>query len=150
MRWSIEELFYSIGAVSGKGMPFRWRLSNIFKSMWRVTKCIFKWIFTGYGWATLWNLDEYLVKVIHFRLKLFRKMNRTGYPADLADEEAWNAILDRLIKGFEVMLEPRSLDEQCNLILIFKEKDQSETVSKEAYDQETLELFVKYFRTLWD
>ena len=58
----------------------------------------------------LWNLDITLTELILPRLKAFKEMDRKGYPViegiDPQDEkkttEAWEGILDDMIKGFEV------------------------------------------------
>ena len=96
MRWSIEELIYSIKIVSNHGFPFLFRLKNIFRSIWKSIKVITKWIFKGYCNPAIWDLDEYLITVIIQRLRMFKKMNVNSYPAGLKDDIEWCYVIDRL------------------------------------------------------
>lgn len=146
MRWSIEELIYSIKIVSNHGFPFLFRLKNIFRSIWRSIKVITKWIFKGYCNPAIWDLDEYLITVIIQRLRMFKKMNVNSYPAGLEDDMEWCYVLDRLIHGFEVMK-----SESIYLEVLYKEKDPEEAYRLQSeYDRTTVELFVKHLRDLWD
>lgn len=146
MRWSIEELIYSIKIVSNHGFPFLFRLKNIFRSIWRSIKVITKWIFKGYCNPALWDLDEYLITVIIQRLKMFKKLTMHSYPADLKDDVEWRDVLNRLIHGFEVMK-----SESIYLEVLYKEEDPEEAYRLQSeYDRTTMELFVKYFRDFWD
>ena len=146
MRWSIEELIYSIKIVSNHGFPFLFRLKNIFRSIWRSIKVITKWVFKGYCNPAIWDLDEYLITVITQRLRMFKKMNVNSYPAGLKDDTDWRDVLNRLIHGFEVMK-----SESIYLEVLYKEEDPEAAYRLQSeYDSTTMELFVKYLRDLWD
>lgn len=72
----------------------------------------------------LWNLDYTITEFITPRLKMFRERNRC-FPSYMTLEE-WNAILDKMIYGFE------------------NYEDDSEA-SKQAF-----ELLAKYYVHLWE
>lgn len=174
MRWSIKELIYGIQVASNRECKIWYRIIHCFSSGWRIIKVIFKWIFTGYCWATVWGLDYYLIDVYINRLKQFRKMHKRGHPANLTnDEEWWYKIIDRLIHGFEIMKSKEyGLDYDMKLDqIVWKDSEvmgvkvksfnvertpEEEAKMKAAwkkqadYDKETMELFNEYFRNLWD
>jgi hypothetical protein len=177
MRWSIEELIYGIKVASNNERNLWYRSIHLFSSGKRITEVVFKWIFTGYCWATIWGLDYYLMETFVERLKVFKKLNGFGYPhreGEIESQEDWDKIIDRLIHGFEVMIsEEYSLEyiKECDLNTIFTKKiinghectalsfERSPEQEKfmydcwkkqEDYDKETMRLFTKYFRSLWD
>lgn len=76
----------------------------------------------------LWNLDATIAKFVLPRLKLFKE-NLNGYPADLSFEK-WGEILDKMIYSMEKVYK-NCTDEDVKI-------------------QEGLDLFAKYFRSLWD
>jgi hypothetical protein len=77
---------------------------------------------------------------------MFKKMNKSSYPAGFKDATEWYDVLDRLIHGFEVMK-----SESIYLEVLYKEKDPEEANRLQSeYDRTTMELFVKHFRDLWD
>lgn len=80
-----------------------------------------------------WNLDVTIAKFIVPRLEYFIEHHH-GYPCDLTEEE-WIIILNKMINSFNIISESRGS-------LIY------ETYDSEV--QEGLELFAKYFRSLWD
>ncbi len=117
----------------------------------RVLKDI-KWVlqkvFKGYNDPDLWSLDYHFVEMILPRLRAYKKMKRSGYPAatagtypEISCPEDWEKILDAIIKGFESFLIERNGDyaftiEKC--MQLQKEIDYG------------LELFGKFFQYLWD
>jgi hypothetical protein len=176
MRWSLEELLYGLKVATEDGWFWR-RLVRLPKTIWRQIKVLFHWIFTGYCWATIWELDSYLMKVILQRLKQFKKMDRMGYaPIDsVRSEEDWEKVLDRLILGFEIMIDTRIADNHPELHGSLKEKEVTvggktimatvwendspkevidlmlkAQLEQSTYDEETMLLFAKHFRALWD
>lgn len=158
MRWSIEELVEGIKVASGHDMGWRWKFRHCFQSFGRSVGVSFKWIFAGYCWSSVWALDEYFITVIIQRLKMFKKLKKTGYPTDLKDDEEWNIIIDHLISGFTIM-QSNSIFQEVEDTIDFTQHNISAEDEKRirkaqnkqiASNKETLQLFVKYFRDLWD
>jgi hypothetical protein len=182
MRWSVEELIYGLKVASNNELKLRYRIIGFPAAVWRMTKVFFKWVFTGYCWATIWDLDHYLMTVFIQRLKMFKKMGKNGYPFgvvedlsdDYTDEEArekWIFIIDRLIHGFEIMDSDEYADDyesgemkitkrtingkEVNSITFDRTPEQEEAMKaawkkQTDYNEETMALFIKYFRDLWD
>lgn len=61
------------------------------------------------GWSDdeLWNLDYTISQFVLPRLKAFRA-NPTGHPACYTSEE-WEAIIDKMIRAFELSMDDSSL-----------------------------------------
>ncbi len=59
----------------------------------------FRW---GFDERELWNLNSAISRFALPRLKRFKTMERTGYPAGLDSMDAWNDIIDDMIYAFEV------------------------------------------------
>jgi hypothetical protein len=99
---------------------------------------------------------------------MFKKINVNSYSCDVENLEEWKKIIDRLIHGFEIMRsEEYALDyesvepvyeklENGMASVSFPRTPEQEAQMKAAwkkqadYDEETLKLFIKYFRDLWD
>lgn len=171
MRWSLSELRYAWkmrDPISIKdfflGLPKRW---------YRRTKLIFFWLFKGYTYEAIWDLDDYFINIFIERLKMFRKMRGVGYPCCFKNEKEWNEVLERLIKGFEIMQSeelakdypeikslPRCKAVQINKFsgIVYKSnmtEEEEKTIlaaakRQQEYDEETMKLFVECFRNLWD
>jgi hypothetical protein len=168
LRWSLEELIYGIKIASNRDYKFWYRLIRFPKAFLRIINVIIKWVFTGYCWATVWSLDHYLIDIFIIKLKQFKKLKKSGYPSELNNQQEWDAIIDRLIHGFEIMKsEEYGLDyEQGEMIITDngsglgtisfeqtpEEEEQMSLAWKKQlnYDEETMNLFNKYFRHLWD
>ena len=75
-------------------------------------------LFRGYSDPDIWNLDNHLVDLITVRLRAFKKLDRTGFPAVLDKKlndsshrartlnekngmKKWNKILERMLWSFE-------------------------------------------------
>ena len=82
-----------------------------------------------------WNLDHTLALIILPALKQFLKKLH-GYPGDLSEKQ-WDDVLNKMIWSFEA-------------ILMENEKDDIYTIEGNNRIQEGLELFGKYYRSLWD
>lgn len=166
MRWSIEELLYGIKIASNCEFKFWYRLTHFFPAAWRIIKVICRWIVSGYCWATIWDLDRYLMNVAIIRLKLFKKANFDGYPFEFESKHDWDKMIDRLINGFEVMRDQSIYDEGVKSLdyslkvdekgyYNFEVDDSEQSLIKSAgkkqadYDEETVTLFIKYFSYLW-
>ncbi len=96
----------------------------------------FAWQRLTRGWddSELWSMDHSLAVVILPRLKEFRKKHG-GYPGSLETMEEWDAILDKMIAGFEWFASDARFD--ANPI---------------GYEdaQIGLDLFAKWYGHLWD
>jgi hypothetical protein len=101
-----------------------------------------------------WSLDDTLAHIILPALKQF-KLDQTGHPCGILPdpngetetgnpcgncgcEKEWNIILDKMIYSFEHIVDDR--------ILVYTTEEYKESQKK---IQEGLELFGKYFQTLW-
>jgi len=167
MRWSLQELFRAISYQFG--FFSYWRFWRIFGILWRSLKAIVHWIFYGYCQEITWNLDEHLIDILIDRLTIFKKSPRMGYPCDLNSQEEFNVILERIIEGFKIMrdetfgndyekVEPiYNQDAETGLTTVeFNMTEEQKQQIRDAWqkqkkhDEETLQLFIKYFRDLWD
>lgn len=99
-----------------------------------------------------WNLDFTLAWLIYPRLLRFRRAHSMGVPSEfvILDEnehmldkestDAWHEALDKMLYAFEDIL----LD-------TYSTKQSADQYAKHAEKvQEGLDLFSKYFRSLWD
>ena len=84
----------------------------------------------GFDSSELWNLDGTIAKFISPRLKVFAECS-DSCPEGMTKEE-WKSILDKMVKGFELIA-----------------SDRIKTEEEEELEYETLDLFCKYFFTLW-
>lgn len=147
MRWSIEELFVYWKVYQQKHF-ISW-FKYFFKNTWCRFKLVIHWIFKGYCYQSMWDLDMYLAKIILFRLKKFLKSSRIGHPLIIGDdgniredsEDAWENILKTMIDKFEKMV-TRSIDMDNSL--------ENAPLLQYKNDCEALELFKEHFRYLWN
>lgn len=93
----------------------------------------------GFDYRETWNLDYEIACFILPRLAYLREHSHS-YPG--TDEflvegghEKWLKIIDKMIKAFEIIV-----DKDCG----FETEEENEII------EEGLDLFRKYFRTLWD
>lgn len=88
------------------------------------------------GWddTELWNLDHTIASFVCPRLKRFIELGPITYPANFQSYEEWIEVLKKMLYSFE-----RTLDENY--------KTFSEDYNKV---QEGLELFGRYFQSIWD
>lgn len=100
----------------------------------------------GYADCDVWGFDYYLAEVMVGALTKL-KSNKIGYPSELAEkygdeaELQWNSILDRMIDGFQAVLDYHNAEDYATM------KD------FKAYEkrlQESLELLKIYYFSLWD
>jgi hypothetical protein len=87
------------------------------------------------GWddSELWNLDHSLAKLILPRLRAFERMTRC-YPGDSTSEQ-WHSDLRDMIVAFE---------------FIASDDYWEWSTEKDAQIQRGLDLFAKWYRSLWD
>jgi len=80
----------------------------------------------------LWDLDHTMATFILPRLIKFREINQ-GHPGNLKTQEQWNEILDKMIYSFQRIV------------------DGADAIDEQSHDNidEGLQLFGKYFRSLW-
>lgn len=86
--------------------------------------------------SELWSLDRTLADFIYPRLVKLKEVKH-GYPSELADEHEWNAIMDKMIKAFHIIVNDENYPSGYDREL-----------QKEI--EEGLMLFGKYFQSLWD
>lgn len=89
--------------------------------------------FSDYDW---WNFNTYLSWVIIAALTKFKEEG-SGYPSSVGSPEAWYAIIDEMIEGFEAQIE-----------LDFPQSD--DRAAKKIKADNALALFAKYYSSLWD
>lgn len=85
----------------------------------------------GFDSSELWNLDGTIAKFIYPRLKAFVECSNGIRPSDMSYEE-WKAILNKMVKGFELI-----------------SSDRIKTDDEEELESEALKLFSEYFFNLW-
>lgn len=93
----------------------------------------------GFNPAEIWNLDETIARFILPRLTYYKDIH-TGYPQDCSCEQ-FEKYLDKMIYAFLYIASRKHYDLSFD---INKRKQQLEKV------QEGLDLFSKYFMSLWD
>lgn len=99
----------------------------------------------GYSDEDIWNLDSYLMEWLPKALRQLAE-HHIGYPTGLS-EKKWISILNKMADGFDA--------ERVNDNLYFDGKItvdeciKGEKIANKKL-QNSLKLFVKYFRNLWD
>lgn len=103
--------------------------------------CSFKQFEQKYGFnpAEAWNLDETISRFILPRLTYYKDIH-TGYPQDCSYEQ-FEEYLDKMIYSFLYIAQGKHYDLSLD---INERKQQLQKV------QEGLNLFSKYFMSLWD
>ena len=81
----------------------------------------------------VWNTDNTLAQLIAPRLLAFKALDRHGGPSEFKDMREWNNTIQKMIDAFELMKYVRSNTEE-----------------EEQPIEQGLDLFRKYFRSLWD
>lgn len=172
MRWSIEELFKAWKIHTE--FRFIYKVLKFPKNTWRRFRVLIHWIFKGYCKESLWGLDHTLMEIFIQKLTQFQKAGKYGLPMGMTEEE-WDDILSRLIKGFKIMSDETISSDIPTVAMKLKDSDmtiggikstgQSMTFTRYGksdditmqlhkkqyqYDKETMYLFTKYFRDLWD
>lgn len=95
--------------------------------------------FTGHMW---WNFNDYWARKMLPPLKYLRK-NQHGHPGNLTVKE-WDKILDKIIWSLDYL--GYSRDYKTMQKRNWKKKIKEESIKL----QEGLELFGKYYQSLWD
>lgn len=102
-----------------------------------------KWFFQrgrrGYSDCDTWSLDSYLISWLPEAIRTLAKRN-FGYPPEL-DLKSWQEILEKIASGFQSWRELDDLPFDQHL---------KEFPSRNARFEESITLFAKYFRYLWD
>jgi hypothetical protein len=89
-----------------------------------------------YDESEMWSLDGTITEFVYPRLIELKKVKH-GYPSELKDEHEWNAIMDKMIRAFEIMHNDERYPNG------YDKKLQGEV-------DEGLKLFAQYFQSLWD
>lgn len=103
----------------------------------------------GFSDDICWNLSNEISRWILPRLKRYKELS-SGIPYDLSEEE-WENDLDTMIKAFSLHSQEYDDGGEMN-----KKEGESikewieRSASLEVEIKEGLELFVKYYRLLWD
>lgn len=105
----------------------------------RMIQALLQKLFWGYNYKDMWNLDHHFAIEINKRLKYFRKHRSGGHPIDTKNNTEWNYVIDKMILGFDNIINEWKVD--------FDIAD-----DKQFYNEinEGLDLFRKHFRDLWD
>ena len=144
MRW-----FYSPGSFWG----------NICATVYWLRHC-WQRAFRGYADCDWWNMNGYLVSIILPMLRELKKYQH-GYPGhgQASTPEKWDAILDRIIDGFEAgdrVIEDGYFKKANDDILTRKPTSEEVKgwVESSRVDQkifkDSMKLFSKWFFALWD
>ncbi|PIQ14560.1 MAG: hypothetical protein COW67_13150 [Flavobacteriales bacterium CG18_big_fil_WC_8_21_14_2_50_32_9] len=104
----------------------------------REVKYAYQRVVNGYDERILWDIAEYLNRVLIPVLKKFRE-NKYGYPNGLT-QKAWDKELDIMIKGFEASQRIKDLNPGT--------RDSYRNDMKIA--EKGLSLFAKRYMNLWD
>lgn len=156
--------------------PFKAWLSDIPsypRKLWRYYSDACDWFvyfiqrgFRGYADIDLWNWSYYNSKLQLKALKHLQKIAH-GYPSNMTkgkhwryQEAEWNIILDKIINAFELLEKEMNGDyfnfgkkcsEQKRKELEKKYPDWKIMTEKELQAiEEGLQLYIKYYRNLWD
>jgi hypothetical protein len=81
----------------------------------------------------VWNTDNTLAQLIVPRLQAFKALDKGGCPDDFKDIREWNNTIQKMIDAFELMKYAAS-----------KQSDDEEKTIEQGLD-----LFRKYYRSLW-
>ena len=82
----------------------------------------------------VWNTDNTIAQLIVPRLQAFKALDKHGGPPDFKDMREWNNAIQKMIDAFELI----------------KYAGRVNTKEEERTMEEGLDLFRKYFRSLWD
>ena len=82
----------------------------------------------------VWVTYSTLAQLIVPRLQAFKALDKHGYCPDFNDMREWNNAIQKMIDAFELMKYAGGVD----------------TMEEERTIEEGLDLFRKYFRSLWD
>ena len=82
----------------------------------------------------VWNTDNTIAQLIVPPLQAFKALDKHGYCPDFKGMREWNNAIQKMIDAFELMKFVGGVD----------------TKEEERIVEEGLDLFRKYFRSLWD
>ena len=82
----------------------------------------------------VWNTDNTIAQLIVPRLQAFKALDKHGYCPDFKGMREWNNAIQKMIDAFELMKYVSGVN----------------TKEEERIVEEGLDLFRKYFRSLWD
>jgi len=114
-------------------MRLLWRLRFWLSDRWLDLRFLFQRLTKGYADRECWNLFYYHARWLVPRLKRLKEISH-GYPVSLTEQE-WDAILDKMIWAFE-------------LILRNEEEGPDGQIKPEV--EEGIQLFSRWYFALWD
>lgn len=132
-----------MGKIFTKPYEAWYRLDKKFIHHCRDIQCAWQRATKGYCYRDLWNIDFWFVNIMPKMLKDFEKIT-CGFPMGMTREE-WSDILNEMIETFEKSDEFNKIYDNA-LFSDILAKDEYITM----YMEKGLNLFVKYFRDLWD
>lgn len=99
MRWSFEELVKSMRIYKTRNLkqfPY-----FIFKKV----SVFFHWLFKGYCKETQYNLDEYLLVVLKYRLQKFNELNNQSFPGSFNTIDNWHSAVQNAINKADYLID---------------------------------------------
>lgn len=114
------------------------KLRRKIKDMRRKVQWSYQRVTRGYSDLDSWNLNSFVAGVVAGVVKQMRE-NGFGYPADLTEDE-WQDILLKIEDGFRAATDLYEMNYDGR-----KEADALEATFREGMD-----LFSKWFHSLWD
>jgi hypothetical protein len=106
--------------------------------IFRKAKWAYQRVTRGYSDLDAWNLNSFVAKVVADVAKGMRE-NGYGYPADLTEDE-WGQILGKIEDGFRAATDLYEMN--------YNDRDDADKL--EATFRDGMELFSKWFHSLWD
>ena len=93
----------------------------------------------GFKESEFYSLDYTLSLYIYSQLCYFRDNCMYGYPAKFSSIEKWEAVIDKMIEAFKLMI-LESKNDDIDYVL---------SSSKAKKIRQGLRLFIKYYHDLW-
>ena len=82
----------------------------------------------------VWNTENTLAQLIVPRLQAYKALDKHGCPPAFKDMREWNNTIQKMVDAFELLKYAQSV----------------QTKEEEIVIEQGLDLFRKYFRSLWD
>lgn len=120
-------------------------MNKLYRMMWKIedgireVKYAYQRVVRGYDDTLLWDMADYLNKIILPALKDFKK-NKHGFPNKMKGKE-WNKELDLMIKGFEASAKQKNWGKSPSMNQWYKLETTRLNGMKE---------FILHYNDLWD
>lgn len=112
----------------------------------------FQRFWLGFDYSEVWNIDSSFIIKMNLMLPILLK-NHMGFPYDMTKEE-WESVLQEMIDEFRLADEDnfmRHYAEKYDINLIEDDYNINDYCTEyDKHRKRALELFVKYFDSLWD